>query len=199
MIISHSLRYVYIGIPRTGSKSMCRWLMDHYQGKWVGGHHDWKVPAECEGYRVFTVVRNPYEIQASGWFFEPVIKDPNAPPKAKTYAEAGRNWIRPTDQPVSQKEFIEWAGVQQILFFEHLPNCLNELPFVNSAHVPPFPHLNAGGYRPPGTFFDLMSPGDEQLVWDGCREDFEFLGYARHNCGGPANQQHPLRQRVKSF
>jgi hypothetical protein len=32
MIVSRTLRYVYIGIPRTGSKSMNRWLMDNFAG-----------------------------------------------------------------------------------------------------------------------------------------------------------------------
>jgi hypothetical protein len=67
MVISHPLRYVYIGIPRTGSKSMHRWLVDHYAGEWRG-MHEWRVPAECQQYLVFTVVRNPYERAASGMF-----------------------------------------------------------------------------------------------------------------------------------
>lgn len=68
MIISETHKYVYIGIPRTGSKSMNHWLMEHFDGKWHGGHHDTDVPEEAAKYLVFTIVRNPYERAASGYF-----------------------------------------------------------------------------------------------------------------------------------
>ena len=190
MIVSEALRYVYIAIPRTGSKSMCKWLVDRYRGQWHGGHHGWRVPGEYRDFHVFTVVRNPYEVQASGWFFTPVIDPPEKP---ETYAEACRGWERPSDQPVGQKEFIEWAGVSQVLYFEHMPRCLVELPFVSPTDVPPFPHLNAGGCRPPGDFFEIMAEGDERLVWEGSRQDFEFLGYERYDTGPPKNPHVQLR------
>ena len=185
MIISKSLRYVYIAIPRTGSKSMSQWLVDHYQGEWFGRHHEWRVPEACRDYLVFTMIRNPYEIQASGWYFEPVIQPEDAPPKPKTYAQAARDWVPPADEPTLQKEFVEWSGISQIMYFEHLPACLAELPFVDPAHVPPFPHLNAGGYRPNGDFFEIMAPEDEAIVWDSAREDFDFFGYERYDSDGP--------------
>ena len=184
---------MYVAIPRTGSKSMCRWLMDHYDGDWVGGHHDWQVPDDCRDYLIFTVVRNPYEIAASSWFFEPVIKDPNALPKPKTYAEQCRNWAAPSWWPGGQKGYVERSGATQILFFEHLTGCLNELPFVDRTKVPPFPRLNAGGLRPSGTFFDLMQPEDEAIVWNNSKEDFEYFGYHRYDCGAP-DGNHPLRR-----
>jgi hypothetical protein len=185
MIISKTLKYVYIAIPRTGSKSMSQWLVDHYQGEWTGRHHEWKVPDDCRGFLVFTLIRNPYEIQASGWFFEPVIKSGREPPRPQTYAQAVAQWVRPTDQPISQKEFVEWSGISQILYFEHLPGCLQDLPFVDPDNVAPFPHLNAGGYRPSGDFFGIMAKGDEELVWENSRDDFEFFGYERYNAGPP--------------
>ena len=37
----------------------------------------------------------------------------------------------------------------------------------------------------PGDFFDQMAEGDEELVWEGRHEDFEFLGYRRFYCGRP--------------
>lgn len=190
MIVSRALKYVYIAIPRTGSKSMSKWLVDHFQGEWVGEHHAWRVPEEYRSYHVFTVVRNPYEIQASGWFFQPVIDPPHKP---ESYAEACRQWRCPADQPASQKQFIEWSGVSQIVYFEHLPDGLAQLPFVDPDHVPPFPHLNAGGYRPPGDFFQIMADGDEALVWNGLKDDFTFLGYERFNSGAPATPNQKLQ------
>ena len=68
MIISHSHKYVYIGIPRTGSKSMNHWLREYFDGRWYGGHHDYNVPEEAAGYFIFTVVRNPYDRATSHHF-----------------------------------------------------------------------------------------------------------------------------------
>ena len=68
MIISDIHKYAYIGIPRTGSKSMNHWLIEHFGGKWYGGHHEYEVPEEAADYLVFTIVRNPYDRHASGHF-----------------------------------------------------------------------------------------------------------------------------------
>ena len=68
MIISDTYKYVYIGIPRTGSKSMNHWLCEHFDGRSHGGHHDYLVPDEAAGYLVFTIVRNPYDRTVSGQF-----------------------------------------------------------------------------------------------------------------------------------
>ena len=95
--------------------SRCKWLKDHFEGHWHGGHHDWRVPEECRDYLVFSVIRNPYEIQASGWFFEPIIKPKNCR-KPKTYAEAVKAWVRPPDKPVSQKELV-WQGSEDDFVF----------------------------------------------------------------------------------
>ncbi|MBV7332264.1 hypothetical protein KFU94_29340 [Chloroflexi bacterium TSY] len=193
MIISNALKYVYIAIPRTGSKSMSQWLVDYFQGEWYGAHHEWKVPDECKDFLIFTVIRNPYEIQASGWYFEPVIKPENYQ-KPQSYAEAVCQWVPEPDEPVSQKDFVEWSGVSQILYFEHLPQCLQELPFVDPNNVPLLPHLNAGGYRPQGNFFEIMAEGDEKLVWQGAQEDFAYFGYKRYDSGAPTIPNRSLQR-----
>jgi hypothetical protein len=172
---------------------MSQWLVDNYQGEWYGRHHEWQVPADCRDFLVFTLIRNPYEIQASGWYFQPVIKSGNGGTKPETYAEAVAKWVRPTDQPVTQREYVEWSGISQVLYFEHLPACLKELPFVDPNNVPPFPHLNAGGYRPPGHFFDIMAKEDEDIVWNNSKDDFEFFGYERYDCGAPKTPKPSLR------
>ena len=56
MVISHTHRYVCIGIPRIASKSTT-WLIDCCEGEYVGFHHQWLVPEEAKDYLIFTVVR----------------------------------------------------------------------------------------------------------------------------------------------
>ncbi len=202
MIVSRALNYVYIAIPRTGSKSMCKWLVENYQGEWLGYHHQWQVPDEFRGFLIFTLVRNPYDREVSAWFFEPVIKSGKEPPRPQSLAEVMRETIPLKDGTVklegtsvpevrmNQKNFVDKAGVSLVLHFEQLPTCLRELPFVHE--LPPFPHENAGGYRPPGTtFFDLFTSEEEDLVWQYASEDFAAFGYERFNCGPPVVTSKP--------
>ena len=67
VIVSSTLKYVYIEIPRTGSKSIRHWLTEHYDGQYCGDHHQYDVPEEFRDYLAFTVVRNPYDRRASSY------------------------------------------------------------------------------------------------------------------------------------
>ena len=129
MIISHTREYVYIGIPRTGSKSMNRWLMDHFEGEWFGYHHQWRVPEEARNYLIFTIVRNLYEREVSGWFHIPWSAEHETPPKptslvAKEKRKAiplkdGTARIEQHNVPevgMNQKNYVEKAGVQGDMF-----------------------------------------------------------------------------------
>jgi hypothetical protein len=199
MVISHVLKYVYIGIPRTGSKSMNRWLMDHFQGEWVGEHHQWQVPEEAKDYLIFTLVRNPYDREMSAWYFIPwSAPEDRAPMPLDQFAEGmkqtakyrdGTTVIEGHETPevrMNQANYVKRAGVTQVLHFERLPECLKALPFVDPANMPPFPHRPERGVRPMGGFFDhFKQKEDEEGVWEYAREDFETFGYQRYDSGGP--------------
>ena len=195
MHISHKHKFIYIGIPRTGSKSMFQWLKDNYASENLAGHHDWQVPPEFRHYLVFTIVRNPYERATSGWFFEPVIKSPHDPPKPKTLAESLRPLIPLKDaggNEMNQASFVRRARVDLVLYFERLPQALADLPFVDKTNIPPFPHNNAGGCRPAqGSFFHHFTAEDEKLVWQYAAEDFAAFGYRRFDPGLPPHPHAP--------
>lgn len=205
MIISHELRFVYIGIPRTGSKSMMQWLRD-YPGHYLDGHHRWEVPDECKDYLIFTVIRNPYDRWASGSFAvlwndekpdaSKRVPSPPLVPSAKPLDERLRESMVAGTTPgngMNQSQFITKGGVQLALYFERLPYCLAELPFVDRDNIPEFPCALERGIRPPGTFFDHFQPDDEECVWAYASEDFRMLGYERFNCGLPDGSNNCLR------
>ncbi len=189
MIISPSHKFVYVGIPRTASKSMNEWLMQHYGGVWYGGHHDYHgIPDDARSFLVFTTVRNPYDRAVSGFFGRVWDDRPRnvglrvavPPPTAKDIdarIERGR------EEVVPYREFIEGAGVSLLLHFERLPECLLELPFVNPASIASFPHVLERGIRPPGDFGDFFDDRYEAYVWDAYRDDFLVAGYERYNYG----------------
>jgi hypothetical protein len=199
MHVSREHRFVYIGIPRTGSKSMYRWLSENYGSENLGGHHDYIVPDEFKDFLIFTVVRNPYDRWASANFAvlwngetpDPSKRVPSPPlvPSAKPLDERLRESMVSGATPgngMNQSQFIKRAGVRLALYFERLPACLADLPFVDRRNVPPLPHALERGIRPPGTFFDHFRPDDEKCVWAYASDDFETLGYQRFNCGLPA-------------
>ena len=210
MIISHALQYVYIGIPRTSSTSMNRWLMDHFEGEWFGGHHDWQVPEEARNYLIFTMVRNPYERRISFHFNiawndekDKSLREYVAPPQPSSepleeriqQAILRRGGLRKEGKTIdhgNQKHFIDKAGVSLALYFERRPACLRELPFVDEGAMPPFPHSPQRGIRPPGNFFDYFAEEDEEVEWAYAGEDFEAFGYRRYDCGLPAEAPNAL-------
>ena len=89
---------------------------------------------------------------------------------------------------------MERAGVSLVLYFERLPDCLEELPFVDPHNVPPFPHHPEWGTRPSGNFFDFFrGTDDEQAFWAYAAEDFEAFEYHRFDCGPPEDAPKALR------
>ena len=211
MHISHKHRFVYIGIPRTGSKSMYRWLSENYGSENLGGHHDFIVPDEFRHYLIFTVVRNPYDRWASGgfavlWHGEQPdaskrVPSPPLIPSTKPLDERLRESTVEGATPgngMNQSQFLKKGDVRLALYFERLPECLGDLPFVDRDCIPPFPHALEKGIRFPGTFFDHFPPDDEKCVWAYASEDFEMLGYERFNCGLPEDSSNCMHLTPKA-
>ena len=194
MIISPSHRFVYVGIPRTASKSMNEWLMRHHGGIWYGGHHDYRpIPDGARSFLVFTTVRNPYDRAVSGYFGrhwgdrprradDRIAVEPPTPAATADLIERGRN---EEEKFGSYRDFVQGAGVMLLLHYERLPECLLELPFADPATVREFPHVLERGIRPAGRFEDFFGDRYEAFVWDTCRDDFRVGGYQRHDSGLP--------------
>jgi hypothetical protein len=151
-------------------------------------------------------VRNPYDRWASGSFavfWDGVKPDaskrvpspmpgPSTQPLDQRLRQSKANGITPGNG-MNQSQFIQRAGVRLAVYFERLPQCLGDLPFVDPNNIPPFPYALERGIRPPGTFFDHFSSDDEQCVWAFAEEDFNLLGYDRHNCELPADAANSIR------
>jgi hypothetical protein len=173
VILSHKHRYVYIGIPRTGSKSMNSWLMEHLDGVWYRGHHDYVVPQEAAGYLVFTIVRNPYDRRVSGHFHVPWLdhgptreevgeyrSEPERLRKVRAILETRQGQVqkeRPVQSPIPLDQRIgEWVaaneredpGINQKRFAEragvHLALHFERLP----ACLGELPFVDAGAVPP---------------------------------------------------
>jgi hypothetical protein len=62
MIVSHRLKFVFLGIPRTASRAMHAALKELPGARqpW-GGLHRMTIPANARDYFTFCCVRNPYQ------------------------------------------------------------------------------------------------------------------------------------------
>ena len=214
MIISHEHKYVFVGIPRNASKSVSQWLVMNCKGKWHGAHHQWKVPDECKGYLVFAVVRNPYERTASGKFGlhwgndtpDPMkrVSSQKPPPSDESLSEQIRaaeltgnatminEGTTVPEVGMNQSHFIQKAGVSLVLYYERLPECLADLPFVRD-NRPDLSRVPEKGIRPAGTFFDHFTDEDEQVTWAYASDDFQTLGYNRYDASLPEGSANSLR------
>ncbi len=70
MIIDHKHRWVYLGVPRTGSRMLHSFFksVDNGDGQYSFlDQHTMAVPAECENYFIFGTVRHPYSRVISMW------------------------------------------------------------------------------------------------------------------------------------
>lgn len=74
MIISHKYRYVFIELPQTGSTSIARELMEHYDGQKVlfkhALYHQFLAQAseDEKKYFAFSSIRNPLDVVVSTYF-----------------------------------------------------------------------------------------------------------------------------------
>lgn len=149
MIKSDKYKYVFIAIPKTGTKSITKFLEDDYEGKPFDNQHSYVVPEayKKENYLVFSAVRNPYTRMVSMWYsvaqrnpekyglknFDGLDFDSFVKGITDNITET-RDFFYNT-----QRDFLN--DVRVIILFEFLPHSLHSIPFIKS--VESFPHRNS--------------------------------------------------------
>jgi len=108
MHVSHEHRFVHISLPYTKSTSTRKWLERAYGAHQVGYQHDAWMPDGCEGYCVFTTVRDPKDRAVSLW--RRIHRGPEHDkimrwhfvPKGIRFPETFTDWMRmlAEDQPI---------------------------------------------------------------------------------------------------
>jgi hypothetical protein len=132
MIVSDFHKFVYIGIPKTGSISISHWLNMYYAGRSIDRHHAWHVPEPYQYYYRWTVVRNPYDRCFSLWWFE--CRNPVRITKSPHFGMSFRDHIlmnircRDHGDPLhdvaearmTQLSYVRMSGAQGIFHLESL-------------------------------------------------------------------------------
>ena len=140
MIVSNKHRYVYIRIPKTGTKSMSEFLVRHYGGRKAryAPYHSSRVPARYKDHFVFTVVRNPYERIWSKYWFEwrseraehwSDIEDKSFGNYLQCHikwAEEGTPYGLSPEACMNQGQYCQQAGVKKFIRLEGLDTEIKE-------------------------------------------------------------------------
>lgn len=189
MIANHEKRWLYIGIPRTGSTA----LHSHLQalgGVELGEQHDVNVPDELRGYTLFGTAMNPFRRAVSLFYL--FGRD----------AEKGVDWVR--EFPASAGSNFE-SFVRDVLECTELINPVYQYSISSwmergrlgaELHLIPVENLSAGlealGVTPPGDkipkrnksrlgrWQDQYATGLEARVLHWAKDDFAKLDYPSH-------------------
>lgn len=194
MIISEEdYRYVYVGIPKTGSTSMQHWLMDHHKGYEHGSHHSWEVPKDilkAGDYQIFTVVRDPYHWCFSKWWwncmcgrdnggsFELGITFIDFIEQVMKYRDNGGDPVSPREMHMTQTEYYRRSHCDTFLRYEQwiLPNAafgngvayqeLPKLPWLETSPddcLRKFPHQKELQKLDNVTFWKWFAEGSDEM------------------------------------
>ena len=60
-------RFLLISVPHTKSTSARKWAEAYFSAKAIGGVHEARIPNECEGYLVWSMIRDPFERAVALW------------------------------------------------------------------------------------------------------------------------------------
>lgn len=179
MYVSHSLRCVYMAVPRTGSRSVARWLQDDHAARASrkkavhGNHHgvDAPVLAECRkmGYRIICPVRNPWDVIVSWWHHNPNwfgLGNAEFPQFVEWFPKHGRN--RYLDEG---RLYSFWSQhATRIVKYERLRQDLARI-----LHVPiNLPHI---GKSARGPYQEYYTPELRDYVAEKFAPEIEQYGY----------------------
>jgi len=188
VIVNHAKRWLYIGIPRTGSTALHSHLQD-LGGIELGLQHDVTVPEELRDYTAFATVMNPFRRAVSLYYL--FGRD----------SEKGVDWVR---------EFPDTAATTFEDFVSHVLECKDLINPVyqfsisswmergglgEELHLVPVEDLSQGlealGVTPPGNdipkrnqsrlgpWQEQYVPGLEARVSRWAEADFDKLDYPR--------------------
>ena len=147
MIVSEALGYVFVSVPKCGSQTLFKVLVESFKGKRVGGMHHNAVPDSALDFYCFTVIRNPYDRAVSIWWSTTqrperrnddrygLRKASSDPDNFETWALEVMAGVRPAPHVGrvllrSQQEQLRGVRLDRLLKLEDLEHSFRLLPFV---------------------------------------------------------------------
>lgn len=181
MLISTKHKFVFLGIPRTGTTSMFKVLCAALPDAIFTGKHDMCIPAEYADYPVIACVRNPYAREVSHYLYRHTTRGNKLQPVCKhwTFAQYVRWNVDPTVLPTRYRDkpqatHLKDANIVWLLRFETLTADFNALPIVQKLKIQ-LPKRNVRlGDKPWQPYYTQQLAAE---VYDWARLDFEKYNY----------------------
>lgn len=150
MIVSHKLRFVYIGPPKTASTTLHWWLSQpalcdsRWESDW-DHQHDTSIPPEARDYFRLASIREPLDRAVSMWQHKRADCD-RLSVRPLEFAEF-MAWLPVSDWFYSkrQSDYLRGLWPDAIVRFDRLESDLLSLPFIASIprqNLEPIPKLN---------------------------------------------------------
>lgn len=179
MVISHPLKFVYLGIPRTANRATHLMLLELDGAEQVGLLHNMNVPAECRTYFTFCCVRNPYRRMLAYYLWRKMPHPWGSDAAEMTFAQYLAACEAGAMGPNSVAEFTTGIRLDAVYRYEELPDSLFALAnqIRGLEHVA-FPTIGQRLSRYWRHYYD-QSLADQ--VWKLARDDFEQYGYDRES------------------
>ena len=200
MIVCKGAGLCYVANPKTGTRSVYRWLREQFGGVMVQDHLR-VIPSRVlltPGIVFWTTVRNPYDRIASAWWSTTMRAEDRYRHREsldRLYGGHGLleyvRWL--LDDPAGGRGVTRghfWSRSNQTTFLalarphlalvlrtEDLPDVLRRLPGACRLKVNRFPRENVSSDRPPTA--ELMTPDVVELVNEWAGPDFDEFGYQR--------------------
>jgi len=182
-VISDQCRFVYFGIPKTGTNSVASILRSSFGGRAIGGYHTASVSVP-PGYLAWATVRNPWTRLLSWWHaWTHSPRAPKDPVQGCTFLafiafltdnREGDDLPKNAKHMRSpQQQFIAVQPCSRIVRLEHLAEDFASLPF---GKVESFGRQNPGCWKGGvASFYDDLATAE--AIRYGVVEECAALGY----------------------
>lgn len=202
MFVCNNPQFIFIDIPKTGSRSIFKYLLGNFKNGQKTGNHQLTIPPKSKTWFSFCVVRNPYDRMCS--LYWSTSKRANNADKDR-YGYLGEmkknkmennllNFCKIVEKRyrrgnpnnafrslqfmhvVPQHVYIEHNNFNTILRFENLEKDFNQLPFITK-HVE-LPHENTTQeLRPHWT--EMMDDPTIAQINKMYAKEFDMFGYEK--------------------
>jgi len=148
MVLCDDPAFVFLAVPRTGSRSMQAALRAAFpRSRDARRHHGMDIPPSCRDYFTFACVRNPFTRELSHYLYRRSRSHNNMVEWCRrwTFKQYLRWLVTPDAKPVGphdpcQSAFLAGVRLDTVVRFEDLPRAFSELPVFGKAV--PLPHRN---------------------------------------------------------
>lgn len=176
VIISHQLKFVYLGIPRTANRAT-HWALMELPGTFRHGLlHEMGIPPECREYFTFCCVRNPYRRFLSWYRWRAQPHPWGSEAKGLTFEQ----YITQVEQdklgPSTIRGYTGPNRLDHVYRFEDLPGSLTSIKQIQGIQSVTLPKC---GHKLSRHWQHFYNQELADRVYQICQEDFINYGYAR--------------------